>query len=447
MNSLVAATPRQLPSPVADLLDEHSASEILRQAGLSFARAVPGYLRHKPGETSIVSYLFDVEGSAAPGLGYAQWCERIDRADEIHHKALSLRPQPSSVGVSTIRVDDHTVFYGFPNDPRLRRLRWYTTPRKLKRVLASLAPTGHRISGSRSSSLVLKYKPERRVVAHVELVTVQGSRQDLLLRYTSGRHAGQLAATAEALLANSVNTPAPLAQLDDGRVGVDEFIEGSELRTWVRQGGSVADQLAADLRTFHLTGPPRGTRVRHAVDDLANALAGLRSLCLWDPELAVLARDVAARLTPAQPATEARGALIHGDLHDKNVLVNNDQVWFIDLERAAVGSPASDLGRLLAHAISLEIRQPGWSPGSLAHAEAVIEAYRRLPGAAKIDERTLAWFCAIALVDQALLVTRHVEAGWATSARALLATAIDQLARSTTSSTRSRRTSTRANPS
>jgi len=419
-----------LPAPVTDLLDETAATRILADAGLTITRAQPDYLRHKPGETSIVSYRFDTPDRGAEGLGYAQWCARTERADEIHCKALTLRPRLSAVGVSTIRVDDHTVFYGFPNDARLRRLRWYTTPRKLKPTLAALTPAGEQISKTDSTSTVLTYKPERRLVTRVDLATTQGSRQSLLVRYTTGRDAPRLAAIAAALLGNGVQTPTPRAQLDNGSVGVDDFIAGVELRTWVREHGSVADSLADALLTFHRTPHPESTPVRLEPEDLAKAVNGLLALSLWDRDLSRVARQVADQLSSKRPTRRRTPTLIHGDLHDKNVLVHDGQPWFIDLERAAMGSPASDLGLLRAYAISLDIRQPGWSPTARAHAEQVIDCYQKAaaPGHNdSLDDRTLAWYCAVALVDQALLVTRHVEAGWEANTHALLEAAATEL--------------------
>ncbi len=423
------------PAAVSELLDETSATRLLRNAGLSIIRARPEYLRHKPGETSIVSFRFDLPGSTTEGRGYAHWCAQPERADEIHRKALTLRPRLAAVGVSTIRVDDHTVFYGFPNDARLRRLRWYTTPRKLKHSLAPLVASGEEISKTASKSTVLKYKPERRLVARVDLATADGRHQRLLVRYTTGRDAIRLAAIADALRGRGVPTPTPRAQLEAGRVGVDEFIEGTELRTWLLRHRSVAHDLGTSLLGLHATEPPPGTTLRTADDDLANAINGLLVLSLWDRDLASPARSLARRLTLCQPHKPGATGLIHGDLHDKNILVNDDRAWFIDLERAAVGVPASDLGRLRAHAISLDIRQPGWSPTSRSHAEDVIDCYRSQTSQrrnADLDDQALGWHCAIALVDQALLVTRHVEDGWRANAEALLAAAVAVLRPRTT---------------
>lgn len=416
-----------LPDGINQLLDETEATRMLSESGLAIVSAHPEYLRHKSGETTIISYRFEMPGSGREGRGYAQWCARPERADEIHRKAQTLRPRMSSVGVSVLRVDAHTVFYGFPNDARLRRLRWYSSPRKLKRVLAPLASAGERLSKSASACEVLKYKPERRLVSRVDLACSGGRSQALLVRYTTGRQASRLAATARALRSHGVLTPTPRIQLDDDRVGVDDFVHGVELRSWVRQAEPVADQLADALLAFHRTPAPIGTPVRSELDGLANGLNGLVALSQWAPDLSALCQRVAADLAVRRPADHRSDALIHGDLHDKNVLVNGAGPWFIDLERAAVGAPPSDLGRLRAHAISLDIRQPGWSPRARDHAERVIDRYRISAGPdLTMNDPTLAWHCAVALVDQALLVARHVEPGWRESAHALLSAAMDQ---------------------
>jgi len=429
ISSFASSAYERLPAPVVDLLDDTTATATLRRAGLAITHAQPDYIRHKSGETSIISYRFALPGSDAAGLGYAQWCQRSERADEIYDKALTLRPRPSSVGVSTIRVDAHTVFYGFPNDARLRRLRWFSTDRKLHRAFASLARPGEQLLGAASTSTVLKYKPERRMVARIDLATSRETRR-LLIRYTTTRSARHLAATATALLDHGVQTPAPIAQLDDARVGVDTFIDGVELQTWIRNGDAIAAELATAMRSFHRTPPLTTTPDRRPSDDLANAIDGLATLSIWNRILADLARSVAGFLIATEPPAPDHLSLIHGDLHDKNVLVNDAGVWFVDLERTAAGSVASDLGRLRAHAISLGIRQPAWSPNSLDHADAVIDHYRfggEHGRVSAIDDHSIAWHCAIALVDQALLVTRHVERGWEANADALLESAIAEL--------------------
>ena len=138
----------------------------LAGAGLPVVSAVPDYVRDKQPESTIVAYRFELDDGSWT-RGYAHRCVDSRRVERIHHKAARLRPGTTDLGHGVFRLDPHTVVYGFPTDARLRRLRWYTTPRKLKR---SLAPLFDGIK--RGSSIeVLRYKPERRMVARMTLAT------------------------------------------------------------------------------------------------------------------------------------------------------------------------------------------------------------------------------------------------------------------------------------
>lgn len=74
------------------------------------------------------------------------------------------------------------------------------------------------------------------------------------------------------------------------------------------------------------------------------------------------------------------GALLHRDLHDKQLLVDGEEVGILDLDLTAVGEPALDLANLLVH---LELRgHQGLVPLSWVRplAEALVDGYA--PGAA-----------------------------------------------------------------
>ena len=273
-------------------------------------------------------------------------------------------------------LDPHTVLYGFPNDARLRRLRWYIDPLKLKRSLADLTEPAERISGRRTSVEVLRYKPERRVVTRVDLATTDGLSRSLLVRYGTRREAARVAAIAAHLRRNEVATPAPIAQLEDNRVAVDQFIEGDQLRDVVRNVGADSTEFATALVRFHTTPAPGLTEHRSPDTDLEKAIRGLAGLTAWAPSLGGEAAALAECLTAKLPADNGPGMLLHGDLHAKNILVHRGVTSFVDLERVAVGPAAIDLGCFRAHAIALSIRQPGWSPTALAHADAVIDHYQ-----------------------------------------------------------------------
>jgi len=246
-----------------------------------------------------------------------------------------------------------------------------------------------------------------------------------LVRYSTQRHAYQLAAIASHLRRHGVDTPAPIAQLENGRVAIDDFIEGRQLRDVIQITGAKGASLAAALRRFHTTPPPPGVTGRTATTDLAKTCEGLTGLAALQPSLGPAVDALIQRLARTLPSTDASCVVLHGDLHAKNILVAGDVTAFVDLERVAVGPAAIDLGYFKAHAIALGIRQPGWSPTALHHAESMIDNYRS--AADPIGPAALGWHTAIGLIDQALLVTRHLEHRWQRSSAELLDAASIQL--------------------
>jgi 5-methylthioribose kinase len=94
-------------------------------------------------------------------------------------------------------------------------------------------------------------------------------------------------------------------------------------------------------------------------------------------------RVAAERNPDVRPLVEAvcermlaiRGALVHGDLSPKNVLVG-DGSWLIDFEVAHVGDPAFDLAFLLNHLALKSIHLPWMAQGFRVAADAFLLAYR-----------------------------------------------------------------------
>ena len=405
------------PPPSLDaLIVSAEATAALQAGGLAIERAEPAYVRHKPHETTIIAYRLALTQANAT-WGYAVWCEDAARAEQIHQKARTLGPRTSAAGPGLSRIDANTVFYAFPNDARLRRLRWYTDPRKLKRSLEPLTEVGERISGSRTTVEVLRYKPERRVVTRVELATTSHTRA-LLVRYSTRRQARHLSRVAIHLRGGGISTPAPVAQLEGGRVTVDEYTEGVQLYDAVRAGTVEPVTLANAIVDFHATPAPRWTAQRTAADDMERVVTGLADLGSWHRTLSGPAGQLAAALRRHLPPAAGRTVLLHGDLHTKNLLAHDDRISFIDLERVATGPAAIDLGFLNAHAIALGLRQLGWSPNAQQHARLATDHYQSVTH--MIAPSELAWHTSLGLAEQALLVARHLEPQWQHTSASLL---------------------------
>ncbi len=88
--------------------------------------------------------------------------------------------------------------------------------------------------------------------------------------------------------------------------------------------------------------------------------------------------DVQSRLAGLVPPTSS--SLIHRDLHDKQILVDDDGVvGLLDLDTLAIGDPALDVANLLAHLELRVLQGQGSLDGARVAADAFLEGYRPAP--------------------------------------------------------------------
>jgi aminoglycoside phosphotransferase len=93
-----------------------------------------------------------------------------------------------------------------------------------------------------------------------------------------------------------------------------------------------------------LSATPRSTRL--TPDGLAQAAATIAQV---RPEVAEQVRRLADTLIANhEKNSEAKPVLLHGDLHPKNVLVDDEHLCLLDLDQAATGAAALDLGSVIA---------------------------------------------------------------------------------------------------
>jgi tRNA A-37 threonylcarbamoyl transferase component Bud32 len=156
-------------------------------------------------------------------------------------------------------------------------------------------------------------------------------------------------------------------------------------------GGAVA--------RLHACPPPSSLRRHDATEEMAVTRRWLRQASvhgLLDDTALVRRRLEAARGLLA--GTPGESAFLHRDLHDKQVVVDDDgAVGILDLDLAATGEPALDLANLLVH---LELRSlQGLCPAARAGAcaDAVVDGYapdldiwRRMPAYALTTRLRLA---------------------------------------------------------
>lgn len=212
---------------------------------------------------------------------------------------------------------------------------------------------------------------------------------------------GRVAALAAAHRAvHAVAAPAVLAEDEEAGILTIGAMRGRSLHDLLDGPGAAAAARTTGAAIRRLHGQPLPAAVGpgvHGPGEETEVLETWLQRLLWhDPaahaRLLDRARWVLDELgaLPAVPSV-----LIHRDLHDKQVLIDDDgEVAFIDLDTLAAGDPGIDLANLAAH-FDLRARQAGAPPGSTsALREALLDGYAA----------NAAWRRRLAVFEQAALL-------------------------------------------
>lgn len=417
------------------LLDPAQAAALMSAAGLRVHHVRPDYIRLKPGAGALVGFQLagtDAAGRSCTLPGYAR-THPGDRAAEIARKWRSLRPTDTPLGSGiTLLPGGRSVLFLFPNDARLRGLRFVAGMEKLKRELTPLAVLGGRglrVRGRRSHLEPVRYKPERRYIARARLALIHdptGRKEDLdvFIREFPDSRGARVAAVAAALgsCGQGPRVPRALGTLRGGRLFVEERVAGEPLLPLVLSGQADAGALAGLLVALHRTElPPCAGPV---ADRLAGAREAVEALRTLGGETASLAAELLAQLEAAATAT-LPAATIHGDCHLHQFLLEGGAPVMVDFERTGTGPALLDLGTLQAHLEALCLRHPQEADRLRGFGADLAGAYARGSGRSL---EALPAFTAAALLDQALLPFRRREDGWEVRTPALLERAREVLA-------------------
>jgi len=413
-----------VPLALGDLVEADLLQATLANHGLDVDSARPTYIRYKPGVGAVVAVELSV-GSEVH-LGYLRYGTDPGRVAQIVAKAMTMTPTPTPLGEGIRALDANTALFLFPNDYRVRRLRWVSSGRKIRHIVAAAFPEDGPYAGRRSTVEILRYKPERRVVgrANLEQWTVGEPTRAVFFRLLADPEASTVARTNTAARAAGLPVAEPLGVFEDGRLHIEEAIVGEPLVDCVDRLPET-EEVALMLHDITKVDAPFLPQLTAAAD-LSHTAQVLDSLLVFHPDLEVDLSTLLRKLSESAPETNT-ATVIHGDLHLNQFMLGVDKLWLVDWERASYGHPYSDIGRLLAHPLALQVRRPELRTAELqSFVSGVVEQYRCLSPALSGD---LDFYVAVGLLDQALLVSRHLEPQWQARSRQILTLASATLAK------------------
>ena len=280
----------------------------------------------------------------------------------------------------------NATFWIFPHDRKIKNLA----------VLGNIPEELRDIEGRTwSRSRIVAHAPEKSVTAQCL------DDKDQIIAYAKiyagdeGRHIFE---TYKAVT-GGVQVPRAIAYSETHHLLLLECVPGVPLST-VAQSEDAFFRLGEALKSLHQIKPPstlpRATRLTpEAIVGASTTISEAR------PDVAKQVRRLSAKLVAQY--TPGNSVFLHGDVHPKNVFLNDDSIFLLDLDQAASGPATGDLGSVIA-GLYCDV-----CTGARAFSEASSLKRALLAGyGAPQDSRELHWHIAAALLQERALrsVTR-----------------------------------------
>jgi hypothetical protein len=303
----------------------------------------PYYVKYKPGRYCRVQYELDVRdldsGRIAREVAHVSLYSPA-RARKLAVKNGVSAPTPEAAYIADLSA----IAQRFPFDLGLPGLsEAVSSPKMMRRLRRTLPGTG--LSGCDIE--LVRYKAAKRAVLRYRLDGSSGRCVYGKLRKDGAR---SLSDVSHALRRAGVRTPKTIAFFSDLSLVVQAEADGVRLSDF-RQTPSYKrwmPEVAEALARLHDT--PIGSLPRHKpqteADELFEETATIGALV---PSVASQADALARRLVPMLGSTYRSPAPTHGSFHDDQVLVGEQGVTFVDVDRAMLADPLIDVGHFLSY--------------------------------------------------------------------------------------------------
>ncbi|MCA9245545.1 MAG: aminoglycoside phosphotransferase family protein [Planctomycetales bacterium] len=400
---------RELPG-LATLLDPVRLAKAAGLAGTEAPRIV--YLRYKPGRRCLVAYRHDA--SPGPPQFYAQAVS--PRAWQKYREKYGPANGESSPAVHWRTIaDDCVTVFRFPYDRVLDVMVRIEDARERGALLAKLLADESAACAATIDTLA--YKPERRFVGQVR----RGDHTVGVLKcYTPAEY---LKARNNAKSLRSGST-LRLAQVQGRsqrhRAIILDWLAGDRLLERL-QRESVDEpalrRVGTALGEIHRQRGRRLGQLTRSVEAASLREVGA-AIAFLLPELADQVTRLSGRLAAWLANLPVEDRPVHGDFYAKQIILNGPTVGVLDLDEAARGDPALDVGNFLAHQHRYSLRDGTPAAQLETIAAALLDGYAQ--SGREIDSERIGIYTAACLLRLAPHPFRHAERNWPESTAKLL---------------------------
>lgn len=303
------------------------------------------YLKYKPETNCLAAYKVSVAGREVDVYAKTFGPD----ADVKIENALKRKRKAGHPGAGRIVLEDRSMSVAFfPNDDRLKQLAKLSEDPK--RVISRLVPDRPELWSGELRTL--RYKPERRYVAQVLVdgeprATVKLYREEDY--WTTRRNARAFGTAFKTtgpfrvadLIGGSKKHHAVAFEWQEGTPLGEALVDSSRRKEALETAGAALAELHAQ---------PSGGLRRLTRKVEAKTLSELvEPLVFNTPRLEGEVRSLCESLCERLLREPSVGRPIHGDFYEDQVIVSGGTATLLDLDEAASGDPAADLGLFIAH--------------------------------------------------------------------------------------------------
>lgn len=311
-------------------------------AGANTGAAVT-YLRYKPGRNCLTG--FRLQSSNGPVEFYVT-AYGPDAAHKVRKRQQRLLDSNRSIRPVAVWPETGIVVHAFPNDEVLKLLPRIADADRRSALLRKIVPDRPALWDARVE--YLRYKPLRRFVARLH----GADRNSAVLKLFDDRDGPDALTAAKRLhSSDSLYIRQPLGRSRIKQLLVLEWLEGEILADLISNPHRATGVLSATgvaLRALHRQSTRR-LPLRTPDQDSAAVAAAAEWVAQVCPPLAHESRTLAAALAERLSACPVFDTTVHGDMHARQVLASGTRISLLDVDRAARGHPAIDLGGFQAY--------------------------------------------------------------------------------------------------